>query len=138
MKRYADLNLKVIRDECGLDFAYHTYNKRQCSCCYGPIDIGRGWAKGKRPVATKVSKSLIKYDRDTDNFTYILFKNAYNGRGYIKSLEQYIEDGTCIEYRFSSEEHKLKVCKMLQEQLGFEYIVEIPQSDKYCIKIKLR
>lgn len=28
MKTYADLNLKKLRDECGLDFAHYTYQRR--------------------------------------------------------------------------------------------------------------
>ena len=137
MKTYRDLDLKAIRDACGLDFAYHTYNKGHCSCCYGPLDMGRGWAKGKKPKKIAVSEHAFKWDKDTDNIAWILFKNAYNCGGRIKSLDEPIEDSTCISYHFTSEIQKIKVCNMLQQQLGSEYTVSIPEAECMCIVIRL-
>ena len=142
MKTYAELDLIKIRDECGLDFARHTYSRGQCTCCYGPMDMSaHWWAKGKKPKKIQIGESscqtysTYKWDRDISNITYILFKNADNGRGHIKSLDQPIEDHTCIEYIFRDEEQKLKVCQMLQDQLGDEYEVKVPKSDLTCIII---
>ena len=137
MKTYRDLDLKTIRDSCGLDFAYHTYNKGQCSCCYGPLDIGRGWAKGKRPKKIVLDERTFTWDRDIDDIAWILFKNAWNGSGRIESLDEPIEDYTCIEYNFTSKEQMLNVCDMLQQQLGDEYSVEVPESNNVCIVLHL-
>lgn len=137
MKTYRDLDLKEIRDACGLDFAYHTYSKGQCSCCYGPLDMRRGWAKGKKPKKIVLDERTFKWDRDTNDIAYILFKNADNGSGRIKSLDEPIEDYTCIEYHFTSKEQMLNVCDMLQQQLGDEYSVEVPESNNFCIVLHL-
>ena len=124
MKIYKDLNLKAIRENCELDFARHTYSHGQCSCCYGPCDMpDRYWTKGKKPAN--------EYD---DKYTYILFKNADNGCG-IKRFNDFIENYTCVEYRIKDDEQKNKVCKMLQEQLGNDYFVEVPDNDMKCIII---
>ena len=141
MKTYADLDLIKIRDECGLDFARHTYSKGQCTCCYGPTDMAaHWWAKGKKPKKIPIDTSgrFYKWDRDISNMTYILFKNAYNCGGRIKSLDEPIKDHTCIGYVFRDEEQKLKVCRMLQDQLGDEYKVEVPEDDLTCIIINYR
>lgn len=145
MKTYADLDLKKIRDDCGLDFARHTYSKGQCSCCYGPLDMpAQYWAKGKKPKKINVTRSekggIVSYqwDRDTSNIPYILFKNANNGSGRIKTLDEPVTDYTCVEHNFISEEQQHKVCKMLQEQLGEEYVVIEPENEYTCIIIRLR
>lgn len=141
MKTYADLNLKKIRDDCGLDFAWHTFNRGQCSCCFGPKDIKKGWAKGKNPqkIVTKQEANgkaaAHTPDQDTDNYTYILFKNADNGSGRIKSLNEPVTDHTYILHRVSSPEQMHKICSMLQEQLGPQYLVKEPEEDLYCICI---
>lgn len=141
MKTYADLDLNKIRDDCGLDFARHTYSPGQCSCCYGPEDMGKGWAKGKKPkkIVTKQDSkgkpTAYTWDRNISNYTYILFKNAENGRGCIKSLDEPVKDHTCISYRVSSLEQMHKICSMLQEQLGTHYLVEEPEDDHRCICI---
>lgn len=144
MKTYADLDLKKIRDDCGLDFARHTYSRGQCSCCYGPTDMSaKWWAKGKKPK--KINKKYDnkgnlrshQWDRDIDKIPYILFKNADNGNGRIKSLDEPVKNYTCIEYYFTSDEQKNKVCQMLQEQLGAEYYVQIPRDEYHCIVLFL-
>ena len=142
MKTDADLNLAVIRDAIGLDFARHTYNLNQCTCCYGPLDMTyrcwRGGLKAKRAFAKKAENNIHDY-------TYVLFKNASNmcNHNYypMKDNEmQYREiiDGTCIAYRFKDNDQKISFCQMLQEQLGDEYIVEIPETDNVCIEINLK
>ena len=144
MKTYAELDLKKIRDVCGLDFARHTYSNGQCSCCYGPWDMpAKYWAKGKKPKKTAMydDKGKISgwcYDRPFSEITYILFKNANNGTGYIRNMAQFIEDYTCIEYRFANDEQKMQVCKMLQEQLGDEYDVQIPETNDMCIVLRIK
>lgn len=138
MKTYADLDLIKIRDECGLDFARHTYSKHQCSCCYGPLDMAaHWWAKGKKPKLISISERISKWDRNLDDISFILFKNAWNGSGYIKSLDEPIKDGTCISYRFNSDAQKQQVCTMLQEQLGADYTVVVPENNLTCIELKL-
>ena len=49
--------------------------------------------------------------------------------------DRYILPHTYINYRFYSEKQKMLVCKLLQEQLGVEYIVHIPDDDTQCIEI---
>lgn len=145
MKAYADLNLKKIRDDCGLEFARHTYSKGQCSCCYGPLDMpAQYWAKGKKPKKINVRRSKegkiesFEWNKDVDKIPYILFKNANNGGGWIKSLNEPVKDYTYVKYHFISCEQRHKVCQMLQEQLGEEYVVIEPQSQYVCITIRLR
>lgn len=142
-KRYADLDLKKIRDECGLDFARHTYSKHQCSCCYGPLDMAaKWWAKGKKPK--KIHKTYredgslagYEWDRPTDNISYILFKNASNTGGAILSMDEEILDNTCIRYHFTDDTQKCHVCEMLQEQLGNGYVLDIPDNSRFCIVIR--
>jgi hypothetical protein len=140
MKTYGDLNLKKIRESCDLDFAHYTYRAGQCSCCYGPLDMAKKyWRKGKKPVEVKEG-GLIHYELDgqrynTSKTTYILFKNACNGSGRIKSKDEVIKNYTCIEYNFESDEQKQKVCSMLQDQLGSDYVVQVPQNNLTCIII---
>lgn len=148
MKTYHDLDLVKVRDACGLDFASHIYGNEKCSC-FDPRHMpAKYWAKGKRPK--RIIKSHDKngrpvawiYDRDIYDVTYIRFKNAKKGRGYNKILNDPIKDNTCIEYNFASEEQKLKVCAMLQAQLGDDYEMEVP-GGKYgyiggCIGLHLK
>ena len=146
VKTYRDLDLKKIRELCDLDFARHTYGRGQCSCCYGPMDMGnQWWTEGRRPKRIPLTDNKgnivfgkYRWSRDPDTITYILFKNADNGRGHIRSLNAPIRDRTCIEYHFSSDEQKMKVCRMLQEQLGEEYEVVIPNNPLTCIVIHLK
>lgn len=109
MKTYGDLNLKAIREACGLDFAHYTYQKNQCSCCYGPQDQPkRYWLNGIIP--------------EHDNYSFVLFKNAYNGSGTV-TKSNIIEDYTCIEHKFNTTEQAHQFCKLLKEQLGNDYVV---------------
>lgn len=148
MKTYADLDLMKIRDECGLDFARHTYSKEQCSCCFGPLDMPAEYWRGEgKPIELEqpVFKSGKAYDLTwngelmrSEDISFILFQNAANGTGRIRSLNEPIRDNTCIRYQFKDEEQKRKVCQMLQEQLGDEYYVEVPEDDMTCIVIWLK
>lgn len=117
---YKDLNLAAIRDKNDLDFAHYTYKPGQCSCCYGPKDLAKKYWK-KRTIP------------DYDDYTYLLFKNADNGSGHVKSTDK-IDDGTYIMWDFPEEKLK-SVCMDLQDQLGDEYIVLMPKNDRYCILI---
>lgn len=118
--KYKDLNLKKIRDDNDLDFAHFTYNKGMCSCCYGPKDLPKRYWKGNTIP-------------DGDDYTYLLFKNAYNGSGRVKRDDE-IKDYTCIEWDFPMEK-LVGVCKDLQAQLGNEYTVLMPTDKLTCIII---
>lgn len=116
--KYQDLNLKKIREDNDLDFAHFTYQKGMCSCCYGPKNLPkRYWRNGIIP--------------EGDDYTYLLFKNAYNGSGEVKRTDE-IKDYTCIEWRFPMEK-MYSVCRDLQKQLGDEYVVYMPKDDSVCI-----
>lgn len=119
-KTYRDLDLKKIREECGLDFAHYTYQKGMCSCCYGPKDLpARYWKDRKIP--------------EDNDYSYILFKNADNGSGVVKSTDT-IKNYTCISWRFDMSKMD-KVCQMLKDQLGDEYKVLVPKDDLLTIVI---
>ena len=120
--QYKDLNLKKIRDENGLDFAHFTYQRGMCSCCYGPKDLPKRYWKG----------NVIPGD-DYEDYTYLLFKNADNGSGYVKRNDV-IEDYTCVEWDFPIEKLK-KVCTDLQQQLPDYYAVMMPPNASCCIII---
>lgn len=120
--KYSELNLKKIRDDNGLDFAHFTYQKGMCSCCYGPKDLPkRYWTGGVIP--------------DGDDYTYLLFKNADNGSGHVKRNDEIMCD--CIEWDFPMEK-LANVCTDLQTQAGKDYVVFMPTSKSYCIKIVSR
>ena len=143
MKTYGDLNLKAIRESCDLDFAHYTYGRGQCSCCYGPLDMARRyWRNGKKPIPIYTSGNekdggtfyyvLDGQKVNTNDITYILFKNARNGSGRIKSKDQVIENYTCIEYQFKNTQQKEQVCRELMSQLDNDYIVAVPKHDSRC------
>ena len=116
--KYKDLNLKAIRDEYELDFAHFTYQNGMCSCCYGPRDLpDRYWAKGS--------------NKESNDISFILFKNANNGSGVVTRNDELRE----IQYiEWSLPADKLKpVCQALQNQLGNEYSVGVPSSERLCI-----
>lgn len=121
MKHYKDLDLQQIRDECGLDFAHFTYQKGQCSCCYGAKDQPAiYWKNHKIP--------------EGDNYSFILFKNAYNGSGTV-TKNDIIEDYTCVSWDFDiTKLHK--VCELLRSQLDSDYIVVEPVDETSCIIIR--
>lgn len=157
MRQYKDLNLKKLREEAGLDFAHFTYNKGQCSCCYGPLDMAdRYWAKGRRPQKINIthrpdgSVQGWSYDRPLKDVQYILFKNADNGSGRVTK-----EDVICsmplskrrrgcywgastyrvyIEWQFPLEKMD-RVLQGLREQLDADYAVLRPKDELHCIQI---
>jgi len=119
-KIYEDLDLKALREELNIDFAHFTYKKDQCSCCYGPKDLPSLYWKDK----------VIP---EGDDYSYILFKNAHNGRG---SVTKYDTIGHVnIQWGNLSEEQLDGVCRILQEQLGYGYKVTKPKTSLYCIEI---
>ena len=132
--QYKDLNMKKIRDDNGLDFAHFTYQRGMCSCCYGPLDLPKKyWRGGKKPVNIDDHYEIDGEKIDTGEIQYILFKNANNGSGYVKGMDE-IKDYQCIEWRFPIEKLS-KICSDLQEQVGENYVVMIPPNDMHCIII---
>ena len=155
MKTYGDLDLKKLREECGLDFAHFTYQRGQCSCCYGPKDLpDKYWAKGKKPKVIKTlyredgSIAAIYWNRRDEDIQYILFKNANNGLGIVTK-----EDIICkkpknskwhdsvfnamrvyIEWQFP-EEKMDQVLTALYNQLDSDYAIIRPESSMQCIEI---
>ena len=104
LKTYADLDMKAIRDACGLDFAHFTYLENMCSCCYGPEDMPkRYWKDG-----------VVQTGSD---YTFILGKNANNGSGTVQKIDP-IVNGTYFAHRFKSAAQKEQVCRMLAQQPG--------------------
>lgn len=119
--QYKDLNLKKLRDENGLDFAHFTYLPKQCSCCYGPLDLpARYWRRGIKPETM-------------DNVQYLLFKNADNGSGFVRRNDE-LSEVEYIEWNFPLEKLD-KICEELQRQVGKEYVVLIPKDITTCISI---
>lgn len=123
MNKYSDLKLKEIREAAGIDFAHYTYHRGQCSCCYGPKDLPKLYWKNR----------VIP---EHDDYSYILFKNADNGSGTV-TKNDIIDDYTCISWK-CSEEQLDTVCKMLEEQLDDDYIVEKPEDPHTCIVIRTK
>ena len=118
--KYKELNLKNLREEADLDFAHFTYQRGQCSCCYGPEDLpARYWRDGKKKRS---------------DYTYILFKNADNGSGTVRREDE-ITNYTCVSYRFRDSEQRDLVCRLLAEQLDETYVVLIPANSMFCIVI---
>lgn len=117
---YGELNLKELRDKCGLDFAHYTYKRNQCSCCYGPRDMAKKYWKD----------GIIK----EAPYTFILFKNANNGSGTVTRYDD-IKDVQYIEWYCDTPEQLLSVCKELQMQLGDGYIVYVPKNKNQCILV---
>jgi hypothetical protein len=133
LRKYKDLDLKTIREECDLDFAHFTYQKGMCSCCYSPKDLPKLYWKN-RCIPTKSNYDFFSDGEDSKGYTYLLFKNADNGSGHV-TKEDYIGKYTCIEWGFPMEKLD-KVCSMLQEQLGDLYYIEKPTDHFTCIVIK--
>ena len=148
-KKYKNLDLEAIREAADLDFAHYTYKKGMCSCCYGPKNLSsKYWKNGK--VSGKEAFSAwafdpikkayctfdfgTKVDKPHDNeFEYLLFKNADNGSGVVDANTDI--DSVCVEWGFPSEKLNL-VCKMLEEQLGYDYKVIKPKNFSKCIIIR--
>lgn len=117
--KYRELDMKKIREENGLDFAHFTYLPGMCSCCFTPLDFpAKYWHKGVKPATM-------------DNVQYLLFKNADNGSGDVKSTQE-IKEYQCIQWNFPMEKLE-KVCGDLQKQLGDNYQVLVPPDDYLCI-----
>ena len=136
LRKYKDLDLKAIREECDLDFAHYTYQKGMCSCCYSPKDLPKLYWKNRTVPETKSSYcSWTKESEETatSEYEYLLFKNADNGSGCVKR-DDYIGDDY-IEWGFPIEKLD-KVCSMLQEQLGDLYCIEKPTDHFKCIVIR--
>lgn len=145
MLKYGELNLKSIMEKANLQFAHFTYSPKQCSCCYSPKDMPkRYWKNG-----------VIAED---DNYSYILFKNAYNGSGSVTKNDYICESFQSneskrlrkekpwrtyktsyqrvhIEYGNLTEEQMDIVISELQIQLGDEYTVIKPEDEHRCIAI---
>ena len=147
-KKYRNLDLAAIRDAADLDFAHYTYEKGMCSCCFGPKNLpSKYWKNGKVSgkeayTACVFSKAKKGYTFDfgneadkphSDEFEYLLFKNADNGSGVVDADTEI--DSDCIEWGFPSEKLDL-VCSMLQEQLGDDYKVIKPDDFSTCIRIR--
>lgn len=124
MKKYKDLNLAELRKKVDLDFAHYTYQEGMCACCYGPKDLPSLYWKDR----------IVRTDKD---ITYVLFKNADNGSGHV-TANDYIEDKTYIGHHFRDNRQMLDFCYGLQEQLGPEYIVEVPADQAWCITLRLK
>lgn len=157
MQTYGSLNLKKIREDCGLDFAHFTYQRGQCSCCYGPKDMpARYWAKGKKPKMINLtyredgSLASFQWDRKDEDIQYILFKNANNGSGIVTKNDVICERSKYdtwlgssptiriyIEWQFP-EEKMDQVLQALREQLDPDYVILRPENEYECIGIALR
>ena len=133
LKKYKDLDLKTIREACDLDFAHYTYKKGMCSCCYNPKDLASLYWRNHTIPSKKLGYDGQKEEVNDDEYTYLLFKNADNGRGHV-TKEDYIDGHTCIEWGFPMEKLD-KVCDMLQDQLGGFYNIERPTDHYTCIII---
>ena len=127
-KQYKALNLKEIRETAKIDFAHFTYQKGQCSCCYGPLELpARYWTGGK------TTKEYFENNKN-EEYSYILFKNADNGSGTV-TKEDTITNRTYISYRNLTDEQMTIVVEMLQSQLGDGYKVIKPEDEFTCIEI---
>jgi hypothetical protein len=127
-KQYKDINLKAIRETAKIDFAHFTYQKGQCSCCYGPLKFpARYWTGGKK------TKEYFE-DNPNEEYSYILFKNAYNGSGTV-TKEDFITNHTYISYGNITDEQMNVIIEMLQSQLGEGYEVIKPENKFTCIEI---
>lgn len=131
MKKYKDLDLKIIREKADLDFAHYTYKPGMCSCCYSPTDLPKIYWRNKEYPKVRAWDST-----DKNGYQYLLFKNADNGSGHVER-EDTIDDYTCIEWGFP-EEKLDTVCKLLEEQLDDDYVVEKPENSMRCIVIRLK
>lgn len=122
--KYKDLNLKHLREVCGIDFAHYTYKRGMCSCCYGPKDLpARYWRNHE-----------VLVDTDYDDISYILFKNADNCSGCVKA-EDDMGQIECIEWNLTPEQLD-NVIAELKKQVGDEYDVLPPENKYKCIVLE--
>lgn len=127
--QYGKLNLRGLREDCGIDFAHFTYQRGMCSCCYSPTDLPkRYWKNG---IVKECGDAGIIDESQT---SYILFKNADNGSGTVKRSDE-IEDNTYIEWGLTKKQLPL-VLAHLRKQLGDKYEVIEPEGSFQCITIK--
>ena len=147
--KYKDLDLRAIMEAENLDFAHWTYQRGQCSCCYGPEDQPkRYWRNGDRPedvygypgLDVQTRKPIFHFVKIWKGKRYdysartILFKNANNGSGTVRRNDEIRYD--YIEYNLDDMAQVQRVCNLLQQQLGEEYEVVCPDDMMRCIKIK--
>lgn len=139
MMKYGDLDLKRLREECGLDFAHYTYLRNQCSCCYGPRDLpAKYW-----------HNHIIK--PEGEEIQYILFKNANNGSGAVsagdticipsKSQRKWgvLSSHVRVYILWNFPEEKMdKVLACLRRQLDEDYHIVRPKDSWECITICLK
>lgn len=143
MKTYKELNLAKVRDDNDLDFAHYTYNRGQCSCCHGPLDISKKhWRGGKKPEWIVKDGETTHWELNgrkiasEDDYNFILFKNADNGSGSV-APDDVIKAPIFVEYNEDMERRTLvNVCASLEEQLGDGFKVLVPDSGDICILIE--
>lgn len=131
MKTYGELNLKKIRNKCGLDFAHFTYPLGMCPCCTTIMDFpAKYWREGRRPTFVEPEEAYMKghYELDgkpvaIDDFSYILFANSNKQGGYAAKGSKI--DSVYVACHFKDDEQMKNVLCMLSEQLGNEYVVSI-------------
>lgn len=119
--KYRELNLIDLRKKADIDFAHYTYKRGQCSCCYGPKDLPKRYWKDN-----------VVSNKDYDDISYILFKNADNGSGIVKKDDTLIDD--FIEWNLSDSQLE-NVCRLLKDQVGDDYYVVIPKGKYECIRV---
>ena len=125
MNTYSDLKLKELLEKCDIDFAHYTYKKGQCSCCYGPKDLAKThWRKG------------IEVTEDLKDYSYILFKNADNGGGYVKKTD-HLHDIEFISWRLDNNQLD-RVCYELSVQYGDGWVVLVPKDSMTTIIVMNR
>ena len=122
--KYKDLDLRAIMEAENLDFAHWTYQRGQCSCCYGPEDQPkRYWRNGDRPEDVYGYPGLDEQTRKP----IFYFVKIWKGKKY---------DYNARTILFNDMAQVQRVCNLLQQQLGEEYEVVCPDDMMRCIKIK--
>lgn len=130
---YGDLDLIGLRKKLDLDFAHFTYLPHQCSCCYGPYDLpARYWKNNTIPESR-------------ESIDFILFKNAYNGSGWVRRTTP-LRDYECISWNLKSDpsgqlteketERLDEICQEISRAYGPDWYVQVPASISGCIVIQ--
>ena len=138
-KFYGELNLKEIREKCGLDFAHYTYPHGMCPCCTCFLDFPkRYWNPKRRPQKIVLPDSTAAYELDgkrvtVDDFTYLLFLNSDRDGGY--ATKDTLIDSVNVAYRFVSDQQKSDVCRLLSKQLGKNYVVAEPMHSWTVLRV---
>jgi len=142
MMQYKDLDLKRMREECGLDFAHFTYLRGMCSCCYGPAQFPAKYWRNNEVIPDD--------DPRYKDITYVIFKNANNGSGQVSANDTICETSknqrkwgvycntlpVYIQWGMSNEQ-LWKVLYWLRRNLDKDYHVIRPTSESECIEIRL-